>query len=149
MSFNPGAEKLLGAESITVVRACIIPQPLGTFFALSQQILMNPEQFQEQTWKARWPPSKGAVAKPSQETADGVKLQDNYKQQPERCKCNTSLKLGQDAACKHDIETLFIISAICRAFFPFLKPAYIFSKQNFSKQKREDFSHAKTSCGLP
>lgn len=53
------------------------------------------------------------------ETADRVKHQDNYKQQPKRCKCNTTLKVRQDAVHMYDIETLFIISVICRAFLHF------------------------------
>ena len=56
------------------------------------------------------------------ETTDGIKHQDNYKQQPKRCKYNTTLKVEQDAVYMYDIETLFIISVICRVFLPFLKP---------------------------
>lgn len=55
MNFNPGPEKLPGADSVTVICPCIIPPPSGTFFAPSQQILMNPEQLKQQPPKADGP----------------------------------------------------------------------------------------------
>lgn len=66
MNFNPGAEKMPGADSITIVYPCIIPPPSDTFFAPSQQILMNPAQLKQQPPKARRAPSKGVAGKLSQ-----------------------------------------------------------------------------------
>lgn len=66
------------------------------------------------------------------EIADGIKHKDNYKQQPNRCKCNTTLKAGHRAVHTCNRNTAYHQCCL-QNMPPISKARIIFPKQNFSK----------------
>lgn len=96
---------------------------------------MNPEQIKQQSPKVRLPHQRELEQNwtSDMERAHRIKLQDNYKQQPKRCKCNTAPRVGQDAVYMHDIVYL---QCYLQGFPPTYKAKIIFFKTKLFQAKR-------------